>query len=227
MAESDSKTVVLTGVTRGLGRALGGALARSGHRVFGCGRDEAALKEVELELGERGRAERVDIGSYDDVAAWAERVIAEAGAPDLVLNNAALINANAPLWEVPVAEFASIIDVNVKGSFHVIRAFLPAMIERGRGVVVNFSSGWGRSTSAEVAPYCASKFAIEGMSAALAQDLPEGLAAVSFNPGIIDTAMLRSSFGALARNYSDPDDWALQNMDKLLALGPADNGRSI
>lgn len=65
------------------------------------------------------------------------------------------------------------------GVMHVVRAFLPAMIERRRGVVVNFSSGWGTSTSPYVASYCASKHAIEGLTGALAQELPEGLAAVN------------------------------------------------
>src|SRR6185295_7668060 len=96
-------------------------------------------------------------------------------------------NANAPLWRVPVEEFDQVIDVNIKGVANVIRAFLPAMIERGNGVVVNFSSGWGRSTAADVAPYCATKWAIEGLTQALAQELPKGMAAVPVNPGIIDT----------------------------------------
>ena len=87
------------------------------------------------------------------------------------------------------------IDVNIKGVANVLRHFVPAMIERGRGVIVNFSSGWGAPSSAEVAPYCATKWAIEGLTRALAEELP-GMAAVPLNPGIIDTDMLRT---ALAR----------------------------
>ena len=102
------------------------------------------------------------------------------------------------LWKVAADEFDRVVDVNIKGVANVIRAFVPAMIEREGGVIVNFSSGWGRSTAPEVAPYCATKWAIEGLTRALAQELPTGLAAVPLNPGIIDTEMLRSTFGGRA-----------------------------
>jgi len=82
------------------------------------------------------------------------------------------------------------------------------MIEKGSGVVVNFSSGWGRSVDAEVAPYCAAKWAIEGLTRALAQELPKGMAAVPLNPGIIDTDMLRSTFGGSSRSYPRPSSGA-------------------
>jgi NAD(P)-dependent dehydrogenase (short-subunit alcohol dehydrogenase family) len=76
-----------------------------------------------------------------------------------------------------------VVSVNIVGVANVIRAFAPAMIERGSGVIVNLSSGWGRSVSPEVAPYCATKWAIEGMTKALAEELPKGMAAVPLNPG--------------------------------------------
>src|SRR5207245_166377 len=110
-------------------------------------------------------------------------------------NNAALINPNAPLWTIAAAEFDRVIDVNLKGVANVIRHLVPAMIARGSVVIVNLSSGWGRSVSAEVAPYCCTKWGIEGLTRAMAQELPQGMAAVPLNPGIIDTAMLRSTFG--------------------------------
>jgi len=145
----------------------------------------------------------------------------------LVVNGAALINRNAPLWEIPGDEFSDLIDVNVKGTTHVIRHFLPAMISRGSGVIVNFSSGWGRSTSPEVAPYCASKWAIEGLTQALAQELPDGLAAVAFNPGIIDTDMLRSCFGESASAYSNANEWAKSAAPFLAKLDASVNGKPI
>jgi len=79
----------------------------------------------------------------------------------------------------------------------------------GRSVIVNMSSGWGRSVSPMVGPYCTSKWAIEGFSRALAADLPRPLASVAVNPGIIDTAMLRSCFGDAAGQYPDPEGWAV------------------
>ena len=103
----------------------------------------------------------------------------------------------------------------------------PAMIDRGSGIIVNFSSYWGRSTSPDVAPYCATKWGVEGLTNALSQELPPGLAAVAFNPGIIDTAMLRSCFGEGAGSYGTPEEWAKAAVPCLANLGPSDNGASV
>jgi NAD(P)-dependent dehydrogenase (short-subunit alcohol dehydrogenase family) len=101
------------------------------------------------------------------------------------------------------------------------------MLARGSGVIVNFSSGWGRSTSPEVAPYCATKYAVEGLTLALAQELPAGMCAVPLNPGIINTDMLQSCFGADAGSYPTPEKWAQKAVPFLLNLGPKDNGKSL
>jgi NAD(P)-dependent dehydrogenase (short-subunit alcohol dehydrogenase family) len=93
--------------------------------------------------------------------------------------------------------------------------------------VVNFSSGWGRSTAPEVAPYCATKWGVEGLTRALAQELPAGLAAVALNPGIIDTDMLRRTFGSSASAYPDPAIWAVKAVPFLEKLGPRDNGQAL
>src|SRR5205085_4965524 len=122
---------------------------------------------------------------------------------------------------------SAVIDVNIKGVANVIRHFVPAMIARGRGIIVNFSSGWGRSTDAEVAPYCATKWAIEGLTQSLAQELPSGMAAIPLNPGIIDTDMLRTCFGGDAASYPSPEEWSEQAAAFLLRLGPRDNGKSL
>ena len=118
-------------------------------------------------------------------------------------------------------------DVNLKGVFHVLRAFLPAMLEAGEGVIVNFSSGWGRSPSAQVAPYCCTKWGIEGLTQSLAQELPRGLAAVPVNPGIINTPMLQSCFGADASSFPTAEAWAQRAVPFLLALSAKDNGKPL
>ncbi len=205
-----SRVCVLTGSSRGLGLALAEELRRLDVTVVGTSRTEG-----------------VDVSDGEQVRAFAERVLAEHGPPDLLLNNAGLINRNAPLWEVPAEEFSQVIDVNIKGTFHVLAAFLPAMIKRGTGIIVNFSSGWGRTTAPEVAPYCCAKYGIEGLTQALSQELPAGLAAVAFNPGIIDTEMLQSCFGPSAASYQKPGDWARKAAPYLLGLSGKDNGRSL
>ncbi|MBI1902206.1 MAG: SDR family oxidoreductase [Planctomycetia bacterium] len=201
--------------------------AAAGHQVIGCARSKRAVAEVEKALGPPHHFSAVDVSDDAAVARWAKAVLAEFGPPDLLVNNAAVINANAVLWEVPAQDFAEVMRVNVEGTVHVVRHFLPAMIKAGRGVIVNFSSGWGRSTSPEVAPYCASKYAIEGLTAALSQELPKPLAAVALNPGIIDTDMLRSCFGSSAGNFPSPQKWAKKAVPFLLSLDAKSNGKSL
>jgi NAD(P)-dependent dehydrogenase (short-subunit alcohol dehydrogenase family) len=224
---ADVKTVVITGATRGLGRALASKLAAMGHTVVGCGRSEADIASLRGQLGAPHSFDVLDVTQDDAVKAWADSFLASTGAPDLLVNNAALINRNAPLWEVSAEEFGRVIDVNLKGLVNVIRHVVPAMIARRSGVVVNLSSGWGRSVAPQVAPYCATKWGVEGLTRSLAQELPPGLAAVPVNPGIVDTAMLRSCFGGKAAKFLGPAEWADAAAPFLLGLGPRDNGKPL
>lgn len=222
-----AKQIVITGVSRGLGRAMVDEFVRLGHIVAGCCRDEEAAGKLAAQYPAPHRFDVCDLVDKQQVEQWGQHVLAQHGPPDLLLNNAALMNANAVLWEVPPAEFSRIVDANIKGVFYVIRRFVPAMIERGTGVIVNFSSGWGRAVSPEVAPYCTTKWAVEGMSRALAAELPQGLACVALNPGIIHTEMLESCFGANASAYPRPDAWAKKAVPFLLGLGPRHNGEPL
>jgi NAD(P)-dependent dehydrogenase (short-subunit alcohol dehydrogenase family) len=222
-----SRLIVLTGVTRGLGRALTDQFIELGHVVLGCGRTPKAVDELQRTYVAPHHFDTVDVADADQVQAWAADLIGQFGPPDLLVNNAAIINTDAPLWEVPREAFDRLIDINIKGVANVLRSFLPAMVARNKGVVVNFSSGWGRSSAPGVAPYCASKFAIEGLTRALAQELPAGMAAVPLNPGIIDTEMLRSTFGDSASSYPSAKEWAMRAAPFLLQLGPRDNGKSL
>jgi NAD(P)-dependent dehydrogenase (short-subunit alcohol dehydrogenase family) len=224
---ANQKLVLITGVSRGLGRAMAEEFIRLGHTVLGCGRSEKETGQLRKQFAAPHDFAVVDVSADEQVAAWAKRILKSHGAPDLLLNSAGLINRNARLWEIGAQEFSDVIDVNLKGVANVIRHFVPAMVKRRSGVIVNFSSGWGRSTAAEVAPYCATKWAIEGLTQALAQELPPSMAAVPFNPGIIATDMLRSSFGNAASDYPAPEEWAKIAVPFLLKLGPSVNGKPL
>ena len=219
------KTIVLTGATRGLGRALTAGFAAQGHTVLGCGSTPARVEDLRRDFGAPHAFAVVDVADAAAVQRWADALFTQHPAPDLLINNAAVGSALAPLWEVDDKAFTRMMDVNVRGVANTIRSFLPAMMQAGRGVIVNFSSGWGRSTDPHVAPYCASKWAIEGLTQALAKELPAGLAAVAVNPGIIDTDLLRQCFGSEAGNYPRPEAWAQRAVPYLLRLGPRHNGR--
>lgn len=217
------KKVVVTGCSRGLGRAMVEGFEKLNYDVFGCSSNSDAIKK--LQSG--GRFFCCDVADESSVEDFAAQVLADGTAPDILINNAALINQNAPLWEVSDAEFSRLMDVNLRGIANMVRHFVPAMIEKGSGVVVNFSSYWGRSTASEVAPYCASKFGVEGLTSALAQELPRGLAAVALNPGIINTDMLQSCFGSGASAHLGPDQWAESAVPFIDSFDASSNGDSV
>jgi NAD(P)-dependent dehydrogenase (short-subunit alcohol dehydrogenase family) len=222
-----SKVIVITGVTHGIGRAMAEEFAWCGHTVLGCGRSRKQIDDLNEKLGKPHDFYSVDVSLDESVKSWASICLTTHSPPDLLINNAGVINKNAPLWDIGAREFSEVIDVNVKGTANVIRHFVPSMVKRKIGIIVNLSSGWGRSADAEVAPYCASKWAIEGLTQALAQELPTGMAAVPLNPGIINTEMLQSCFGGSANNYPTPQEWAKIAVPYLLQIGPKDNGQQL
>ena len=225
--KENGKRVVITGASRGLGRAMAKEFARLGHIVAACSRSEKGMLKLSKDLGGSHNCSVVDVIDDKAVANWAANVVEDFGAPDFILNNAAIINRNKFLWDIPAQEFDEIIDVNIKGVTNVIRHFIPSMARRDEGVIINFSSGWGRSASPEVAPYCATKWAIEGLTQALAQELPSGMAAIPVNPGVINTDMLRSCFGPAAADFQKPEEWAKTAVPFFLNLGPSHNGRAM
>lgn len=227
MDQTTRQIVVITGVTKGLGRAMATRFAKDGITVLGCGRTESAICELRRAFSAAHEFEVVNVADPHQVNQWAQHILKRWGVPRRLINNASVINRNAPLWNISAQEFDTVIDVNIKGMANTIRAFVPAMIERGSGVIVNFSSGWGRSTDPYVAPYCATKWAIEGLTLALAQELPPGMAAVTVNPGIIDTAMLRRCLPDRAANALTPSQWAQKAVPLFLSLGARDNGKQL
>ena len=221
------KRIVITGVSQGLGRALVDEFITLGHSVAGCARNASAIEALTSQHGAPHHFQPVDVASDDAVIAWGKTVLGTFGTPDLLINNAAIVNTNAPLWEVSSEEFRRLTDININGVHSVIRAFLPAMMETGSGIIANLSSGWGRSVSAEVAPYCASKWAIEGLTKALAEELPSGMAAIPVSPGIVNTEMLQSCFGEAASSYETAEVWAKTAAPFFLGLSAKDNGKSL
>ena len=223
----DSYTIVITGATKGLGRALTEKYIQLGHMVIGCGRSVNSIESMSNSHPENTDFQVVDISDYKRVRSWAEDVLNKFGSPDFLLNNAGIINKNSALWDVSEQEFSDVIDINIKGVHNTIKEFVPNMIKVGKGTVVNFSSSWGRSTSPEVAPYCSSKWAVEGLSKSLAQELPEGMVSVALNPGVIDTDMLRSCWSENAGTYEKPESWAKRAAPFILNINPKDNGASL
>ncbi|KAM7482008.1 hypothetical protein LguiB_006591 [Lonicera macranthoides] len=210
-----SRTVLITGVSKGLGKALALEIAKRGHTVIGCSRSQDKLNSLQAELSSSSQPESsasssdkhlfmpVDVRSNSSVEELARAVMEKKGVPDII----GTINQNNKIWEVPVEEFDTVIDTNIKGIANMLRHFIPLMIEAKQGIIVNMSSGWGRSAAAQVAPYCASKWAVEGLSRSVAKELPSGVGIVALNPGVINTDMLASCFGNSASLYQTPESW--------------------
>ena len=219
--------IVITGVTRGLGRALAEEFIKAGHTVIGCGRSGTEIFDLRMTHAAPHDFSTVDVALDTKVSIWAAKVLENDSPPDFLINNAAIMNRLSPLWDQSDREFTKLVDVNIRGVQNVIRHFVPAMVVKKQGVIVNFSSGWGRSVSPEVAPYCMSKWAIEGLTKALASELPTGMAAVPLNPGVIDTDMLRSCWADGAASYPKAEQWAKTAAPFILKLGPKQNGQSV
>lgn len=220
---TDSKRpVVISGVTKGLGRALARRFAGLGYPVAGCGRSVHALAELRGELGESHCFDRLDVTDAESVADWADRVHRDLGAPGLVIASAGLINAPAPAWEVPPTEFDAVLRANVVGVYTMTRAFLPRIVDGG--ALINLSSGWGRNPRGMLATYTASKFAVEGFTRAVAHEaaqLRPGIRVVALDPGGgVDTDMLAICLPEEHHQYPSPDEWAKIAVDYLVRQLP-------
>ncbi|CCQ51801.1 SDR family oxidoreductase [Crocosphaera watsonii] len=226
MKQSKSSMIVITGVTKGLGRALCEGFNELGHTVVGCGR---SLNEIEKlnHLYQAHQFDVVDLSNNQQVQTWAKKVIEKWGSPDFLVNNAAIMNQPLPLWKISEEEFIKLTDININGVVRTIRVFLPAMIQQKKGIIVNFSSGWGRSTSPEVVPYCTSKWAIEGLSQGLAQEVPNGIGIIALNPGIINTEMLQTCWPDNASMFESPLQWSKKAIPFILKLTAKNNGQSL
>ncbi|NBY02329.1 MAG: SDR family oxidoreductase [Planctomycetes bacterium] len=217
--------IVITGATRGLGQALALGLSELGHEIYGCGSSEVNVEALQKKVP-RCKFDVVDVTNEKSVAKWASIVLGH-GLPDFLINNAAVINKPARLWEISEKEFGHLMDVNIKGIGNTIRCFVPSMVREKKGIIINLSSAWGRSVSGGFAPYCATKYAVEGLTKALALELPKGMAAIPLNPGIINTDMLQTAFGDGASGYHSASTWANSAVPFILGLTSANNGVSL
>jgi 3-oxoacyl-[acyl-carrier protein] reductase len=193
---SEAPKAVVTGGGRGIGRAVALALARRGCDVALLGRSAQTLAtsaEAVVAAGRRAVVVPCDVSRSAEVEAAREAVLRELGAPDVLVPNAGVVR-RAPVHALSEADWDEVLDVNLKGTFLVVRAFLPEMLARGTGRVVAMGSISSTLGTATQSAYCAAKWGTVGFVKALAEELRgKGLQAMCVMPGSVDTDMLRGS----------------------------------
>lgn len=198
----EGRVAVVTGGSSGIGRAVARSLGRAGCRVAICARTPETLDEAAASLAREGfevLAVPADVSRPEDVEELAERVVDELGPPDVLVNNAGLARFG-DLEELSPEDFDTVFGVNVRGVFLCSRAFVPAMKERGDGVVVNVASLAGKNAFPGGTVYAASKHAVMGMSKSMMLELREhGIRVITVCPGSVNTRFFDET------DFFDPD----------------------
>lgn len=187
----EGSLAVVTGAGSGIGRATACALGRLGARVVAVDVDGPAAKSVANEIG--GDAREVDVADRDAVMSLAAEVLAEHGTPDVLVNNAG-VGLTGRFLDTTPDDWAWILGVNLGGVVHGCQAFGPAMLERGRGHVVNVSSGLAYAPRATEPAYVTTKAAVLALTQCLRADwAPKGVGVSAVCPGVIATAIVSSA----------------------------------
>lgn len=197
IGETDAKTkslsgaaALVTGGSRGIGKAIAQKLAELGANVAICGRDENALKESEEMLSQFGvktYAQKADVTNAEEITEFVSRTEEKIGPLKILVNNVG-IGAFGAVHEKSESDWDKALDTNLKSVFLVSRAVVPGMIRRGGGDIVNISSLAGKSAFAGGGLYCASKWGLQGLSGCMAEELREhGIRVSVVNPGSVAT----------------------------------------
>lgn len=188
-------SILITGAGAGIGRETALSLARAGHRVFATMRNPEKYPGVAGTAAAEGlplTVHRLDVDSDESVRDTVAAILASGEAVDVLVNTAGIERAGA-IEELPLADFRTCMETNYFGVVRCVQALLPHMRARRSGTIVNISSVSGRIAAAPLAPYVASKFALEAFNECLAQEVkPFGIRVAIVEPGIIDTRMAQS-----------------------------------
>lgn len=215
-----SPVSVVTGANSGIGRATAIHLASVGHEVYGTVRslDRATkLQQMADAAGATVHLEIMDIADDASVASGMARILERAGRVDNLVNNAG-IGGNAVAEECPVSLYHDVMNVNLYGAVRAIQAVLPHMRARGSGSIINITSIVGRVAAIAQQPYVASKWAFEGMSEGLAQELaPHGIRVAIIQPGVTKSAIFAKNIDA--PNQTGAYDAPYRRMFQMYARG--------
>ena len=216
-----AQTALVTGANRGLGREIALGLGRSGVAVGLLGRSRLGLEAVAEEIrlaGGRAGVGTADVRDFETVADGVAEIEAAIGDLDLLVNSAGVIDpAEVPAWEADPADWWDVVETDLRGPFHLVRAVVPGMIERGSGRVVNLNSGAGAKDRAIYSAYCAAKAGLFRLTGNLhLAGYEHGLRAFELSPGTVRTDMT-----AMMPLHADRTDWAQPEWLVDVVLGVA------
>ena len=225
---SSNKIILVTGCTRGMGRKLVEYFANHCKIVIGVGHAGEHMNALKRELGGNPKCKfyPVEVSNLQQVESLADQLRALNMVPDILINNAAVLGPVKPIWEVTEDEFCKTMQINVQGVFNFMHAFMPLMKDKQGAVIVNISSGWGRTVCSKYSTYCTSKWAVEGLTKAAAADCENTqMAVVSIAPGVVDTDMLHEA--GITQKGVPLDDWVKTFPNMVVGLNKQNNGQQL
>ncbi|RZF28505.1 oxidoreductase [Paraburkholderia sp. UYCP14C] len=203
---ASSKTLLITGVSSGFGRALAQEALAVGHKVVGTVRSDEAKREFESAFANAAWARVLDVTDFDAIDGVVAEIEASVGPVDVLVNNAGYGHEGI-MEESPLSEMRRQFDVNVFGAVAMMKAVLPFMRKRRRGHILNITSMGGYITMPGIAYYCGSKFALEGISEALGKEVKSfGIAVTAVAPGSFRTDWAGRSMTRTPRSIPDYDE---------------------
>ncbi len=219
----NGKTAYITGAARGIGKATALEFAREGVHVGLIARTESTLEKVADEarsLGVKASVAVADISDMDQVNQAVAKLSKELGPADILINNAG-IGTYGSFLEIDPEDWKRTFEVNVFGTYYVTRAVLPQLIEKDRGDIINISSSSGLKGTAGSTAYSGSKFAIQGMTEALMQEVRKhNIRVMTLNPSLVATDLTFDHVDeADKEKYMQPEDLA-EHMVSQLKLHP-------
>ncbi|MGG1638959.1 SDR family oxidoreductase [Paenibacillus sp. NRS-1760] len=211
----ETRTVVITGATSGIGRNMALYFADRGYRVIGTGRDAERIHTLQEELAVfpvPGQVFQVDVRRYQEIRELVSHVESEHGAVHVWINNAGVNRAIGPTWEIDPDAWADDLAINLGGTFHGIRAIVPVMLRQGFGRIINLIGGGTTHAMKFSNAYGTAKTAVARLTENLAEELDELGAQIkvfALNPGLNDSEMTRAlrSTPEGQRYFPDMEEW--------------------
>ena len=184
------KVAIVTGASRGIGRAIAEVFVREGAKVVICGRKQETLDQVASEIGAAAKPVACHVGRMDQLTSMVDGTNREFGRVDILVNNAATNVAFGPCLEMDEAQFDKTIEINLKSAFRLIKLVAPGMCQRRSGSIINIASVSGLRPQLHSMLYSMSKAALIMMTQSYAMELgPKGVRVNAIAPGLIQTVL--------------------------------------